>query len=191
MSVKNFIKVYPIIQHPSIISKCIRFFNKKSKDKKFEDGGLWTGENSKALTDKKVRDVQILSLSNFSESLSEVHWANLISHYILKGMTAYIKEFPDIRTAKIIEMQGLRYEKGGHYKFHVDDGPGMDRKFSSILILNNDYEGGELCFKIDGKEEIVKNTPGSLIIWPSSFMFPHMVKPLKKGVRYSIVSWMN
>ena len=95
-------------------------------------------------------------------------------------MTAYIKEFPDIRTAKIIEMQGLRYEKGGHYKFHVDDGPGMDRKFSSILILNNDYEGGELCFKIDGKEEIVKNTPGSLIIWPSSFMFPHMVKPLKK-----------
>ena len=88
-------------------------------------------------------------------------------------------------------MQGLRYEKGGHYKFHVDDGPGMDRKFSSILILNNDYEGGELCFNKDGREQIVKNTPGSLVIWPSSFMFPHMVKPLKKGVRYSIVSWMN
>lgn len=189
MSVKNFIKVYPIIQHPSIISKCIRFFNKKSKDKKFQDGGLWTGKGVR--TDKEIRNVQTFELNSFSESVSEVHWANIISHYILKGMTAYIKEFPDIRTAKIIEMQGLRYEKGGHYKFHVDDGPGMDRKFSSILILNNDYEGGELCFKIDGKEEIVKNTPGSLIIWPSSFMFPHMVKPLKKGVRYSIVSWMN
>jgi hypothetical protein len=86
MSIKNFVKVYQVIQEPSIISKCIRFFNKKSKDKKFEDGGLWTGENSKALTDKKVRDVQILSLSNLSESLSEVHWANLISYYILKGM---------------------------------------------------------------------------------------------------------
>lgn len=189
MSLKKFIKVYPIIQDPKIISKCIRFLSKKSKDKKYISGSLWSGKRS--YEDKEVRDVEILPLSNFSQSLSEVHWANFLGHFILEGMRRYATEFPDVRSATIIEIQGLRYEKGGHYKFHVDDGPGMNRKYSSILILNNDYEGGELCFKIDGKEEIIKNIPGSLIIWPSNFMFPHMVKPIKKGVRYSIVSWMN
>jgi predicted 2-oxoglutarate/Fe(II)-dependent dioxygenase YbiX len=58
-------------------------------------------------------------------------------------------------------------------------------------MLNNDYEGGELCFKLEDKELKITNKPGHLIVWPSSFMFPHKVQPIKKGVRYSIVSWMN
>tara|TARA_E500000318_G_scaffold69095_1_gene63989 strand:- start:399 stop:968 length:570 start_codon:yes stop_codon:yes gene_type:complete len=189
MSLKNYIKVYQIIEDPKIVSKCIRFLSKKSKDSKYLAGSLWNGKGS--YEDKKVRDVEILPLSNFSESLTTVHWANFLSYFILQGMKKYSTEFPDIRSATINEIQGLRYEKGGHYKFHVDDGPGMNRKYSSILILNNDYEGGELCFKIDDKEETIKNVPGSLVVWPSNFMFPHMVKPIKKGVRYSIVSWMS
>ena len=66
-------------------------------------------------------------MSNMSKSLSEVLWANFISHYILSGMKAYCHEFPDVKQATIIDLQALRYKKGGHYKFHVDDGPGMNR----------------------------------------------------------------
>jgi len=189
MSLKKFVKVYQAIKNPIIISNCIKFLNKTFSQEKFIDGGLWSGKGT--YEDKKVRDVKILQMSNMSKSLSEVHWANFISHYILSGMKAYCHEFPDVKQATIIDLQALRYKKGGHYKFHVDDGPGMNRKYSAILILNNDYEGGELCFNLDGKEEIIKNTPGSLVVWPSNFMFPHMVKPITKGVRYSIVSWMN
>ena len=29
-----------------------------------------------------------------------------------------------------------------------------------------------------------------LIIFPSIFLYPHLVKPVKKGTRYSFVSWV-
>jgi predicted 2-oxoglutarate/Fe(II)-dependent dioxygenase YbiX len=52
-------------------------------------------------------------------------------------------------------------------------------------------KGGELSFKTlaDDKETIFKPIPGSLIIWPSNFLYPHCVKPVTKGTRYSIVAW--
>ena len=67
----------------------------------------------------------------------------------------------------------------------------MNRKYSSILMLNNDYEGGTLCFNVDDEIVEMETKPGNLVIWPSNFMFPHSVKPLTKGVRYSVVSWMQ
>ena len=187
MSLKDYIRVYPLIKDPIILSKLIRFLNKAYSTNMFEQGGLGKVNHQ----DKKIRDVNILGLTNLSDSLSIVHWANFLGHFVLQGAKKYINEFPRIAQATIFDMQALRYGLGGHYDFHVDDGPGFNRKLSSILILNNDYEGGELCFEIDGKIEKIKNTPGNIIIWPSNFMFPHAVQPLKKGTRYSIVSWMN
>ena len=46
MSIENFIKVYPVIKDPRIISKCIRFLSKKFKDKRFQDGALWAGDKT-------------------------------------------------------------------------------------------------------------------------------------------------
>ena len=62
---------------------------------------------------------------------------------------------------------------------------------SSILFLNNDYEGGELSFKntFNDDEISIKPTPGTLLVWPSNILFPHAVKPVKKGIRYTIVAW--
>lgn len=189
MSLRKYIKEYQAIPNPTIISKFIRYLNKTFDEKKFVKGGLWNGK--KAYQDKTVREVDILELNSQSSSLSNVHWCNFISHLIIKQMKNYISEFPDIRQATVFDIQGLRYGLGGHYKFHVDDGPGMMRKYSSILMLNNDYAGGELQFQIDDKIETIKCEPGKLVIWPSNFMYPHAVTPLTKGVRYSIVAWMN
>jgi predicted 2-oxoglutarate/Fe(II)-dependent dioxygenase YbiX len=39
-------------------------------------------------------------------------------------------------------------------------------------------------------EEIKINPiPGSLVIWPSNFLFPHKVNPLKFGKRFTVVAW--
>jgi predicted 2-oxoglutarate/Fe(II)-dependent dioxygenase YbiX len=35
----------------------------------------------------------------------------------------------------------------------------------------------------------IKFKAGDLIIFPSIFLYPHLVKPVKKGTRYSFVSW--
>jgi predicted 2-oxoglutarate/Fe(II)-dependent dioxygenase YbiX len=37
----------------------------------------------------------------------------------------------------------------------------------------------------------IKNQPssGDILLFPSNFMFPHEVKEITKGIRYSFVSW--
>ena len=66
------------------------------------------------------------------------------------------------------------------------------RFISFILLLNNDYEGGEICFTDpdhQSNEKEIKVQPGRLIMWPSNFLYPHKVKPVIKGTRYSVVGW--
>jgi hypothetical protein len=57
---------------------------------------------------------------------------------------------------------------------------------SIIGVLNDDYTGGDLIMFNDYK---IKLKAGDLIIFPSLFMYPHLIKPIKKGTRYSFVSW--
>jgi predicted 2-oxoglutarate/Fe(II)-dependent dioxygenase YbiX len=60
---------------------------------------------------------------------------------------------------------------------------------SIITLLNEDYKGGEFCFKLDGKEVEYKLKTGECLIWPSLFMYPHYVKPVTEGTRQSFVVW--
>jgi len=57
---------------------------------------------------------------------------------------------------------------------------------SIVGVLNDDYKGGEFIM-FDNYE--IKFKAGDLIIFPSIFLYPHLVKPVKKGIRYSFVSW--
>jgi predicted 2-oxoglutarate/Fe(II)-dependent dioxygenase YbiX len=58
----------------------------------------------------------------------------------------------------------------------------------SILgALNDDYEGGELVF---WESEKIELKAGSIMIFPSNFMYPHRVDTVTKGTRYSYVSWV-
>jgi len=58
---------------------------------------------------------------------------------------------------------------------------------SVLGILNDDYKGGEF---IMFQDEEIKFKKGDLLIFPSIFLFPHKVEPVKKGTRYSFISWV-
>ena len=84
------------------------------------------------------------------------------------------------------------YNKNDHYDWHIDRRPvhqGEDeKKLSFSLILNENYEGGELEFK-DSKENISLNlNKGDMVIFPS--FLEHRVKPVLNGTRISLVGWM-
>ena len=55
---------------------------------------------------------------------------------------------------------------------------------SMSLILNDDYEGGDLILYGAGK---VKQEIGSMVFFPSFLL--HEVMPVTKGTRYSLVMW--
>jgi predicted 2-oxoglutarate/Fe(II)-dependent dioxygenase YbiX len=57
---------------------------------------------------------------------------------------------------------------------------------SVLGLLNDDFEGGEF-FMIDKQREFSK---GDILIFPSNFIYPHVVKPVTKGIRYSFISWI-
>ena len=104
--------------------------------------------------------------------------------------------------------QFTKYKKNQHYGWHCDSWetsyqePGTykdkTRKLSSILILSDpkDYSGGDLEFDFRNVDPAKKRntkicteirSKGSIVIFPS-FVW-HRVKPVKKGIRYSLVNW--
>ena len=58
---------------------------------------------------------------------------------------------------------------------------------SVVCALNEDYMGGEF---IMFQDEVIELKTGDLMIFPSSFLYPHKVNKVSTGVRYSFVSWV-
>jgi PKHD-type hydroxylase len=73
----------------------------------------------------------------------------------------------------------------------MDLGTGIfaGRKLSLVTFLTppEDYEGGDLCF-MDGGQPL-RLPQGATVIFPSYLM--HKVKPLTRGNRSTMVSWVH
>lgn len=82
----------------------------------------------------------------------------------------------------------LRYEKGGYLPAHQDHGV-SSRVLSSVMYLNSDYEGGEMIFPNSGVS--IKPEAGSIIYFPSNFLYVHEVAEIKEGTRYSMPHWYH
>lgn len=189
MLLKKYISVYENFLNKKQLDKFLRF----SKTREFIRGSV----GFEGATNKNIRDVGLLSLSPQKKSYSEVHWANVLKSLLLYFFNDYVIK-QDLtqgygRITNISQCDILKYGVSNHYKFHVDEAKGMNRFLSAIVFVNDDYEGGELVFRsrVDNAEEIVEKKAGSIVIWPSNFLFPHAVKPVTKGERYTVVSWAN
>ena len=58
--------------------------------------------------------------------------------------------------------------------------------YTGVSLLNDNYQGGEFIMFDDYE---IKFKAGDLLIFPSVFLYPHLVKPVTKGIRYAFVSW--
>jgi 2OG-Fe(II) oxygenase superfamily len=59
---------------------------------------------------------------------------------------------------------------------------------SGSIKLNDDYEGGELAFPLQGvtNENI---SVGNVLVWPSLVTHPHETRQLRSGVKYALTIW--
>jgi len=87
-----------------------------------------------------------------------------------------------------------RYDEETEMRFHCDHISSLftgERRGIPVLsvvgVLNDDYEGGEFIMWRDTKIEL---PAGSIMIFPSNFLYPHEVTRVTKGSRYSYVSWV-
>lgn len=186
MEIKDCIKIYDNALPTNILSNLIRYANAEQSF-----GAATVGANN--IINKDVRDVGALTLSAHSPSMTNVHWHNFLYNFFCKAILKYDKDLNlfEASCLKIRAINLLKYEKSGHYGWHVDHFYENPRSLSCIFLLNNDYKGGQLCFKNvsdDGVQEIEVKA-NRVIIWPSNFLFPHKVKPVTEGRRYSVVAW--
>jgi predicted 2-oxoglutarate/Fe(II)-dependent dioxygenase YbiX len=108
-------------------------------------------------------------------------------------MLLYKAKFPLMESNKINQIDLLKYDVGGKYEIHTDHFSTSPRHLSIIINLNDDYEGGDLVFTDQQEKEVkrLKLGKGSIVFFPSNFMYPHGIQPITKGTRYSIVAWLQ
>tara|TARA_R110000737_G_scaffold61939_1_gene89317 strand:+ start:422 stop:1048 length:627 start_codon:yes stop_codon:yes gene_type:complete len=155
------------------------------------DTAKFGGRDGKGLIDPSVRK-------------TDVHFANedwiynLIEPYMVQANKNANWNF-DISGVESYQIGRYESSVSGHYDWHQDslgtwnsihnkpNRPnlhGKARKISMSLILNDDYEGGEL--EIFGQPKDYYGQ-GSIIFFPSWML--HRVTPVTKGIRYSLVMW--
>jgi len=157
--------------------------------------------NKKELKDlKKIRDSSVVWMNDrwiYKEIHPYVNQANLDAGWNFNWDWSESCQF-------------TKYKPGQYYDWHCDSwerpykekGPtqGKIRKLSVTVSLSDekDYEGGELEFdfrQYDPDKHKKRRTDvckhilpkGSIVVFPS-FVW-HRVKPVKKGIRYSLVLW--
>ena len=168
MEIKDFIHVQDEVLPLKLLSNLIRYVNTIN----FEKASIGKGE-----VDFNTRRTYTKPLCNMSNSMTEVHWNNLLLHIFRNSLINYGKTIKaiDFSWERIIDISVLKYEQSGFYTWHVDHFASVPRTMSCILLLNNDYEGGNLCFRNpDGSGETqIEVRPNRMIVWPSNFLFPH------------------
>jgi PKHD-type hydroxylase len=90
--------------------------------------------------------------------------------------------------------QYTEYDKGSHYNWHTDSEIEFStqppvRKISMSILLSDpkEFVGGELEFIQEGKPMKLKK--GEAVFFAS--FIRHRVKPVKKGIRKSLVMWFG
>ena len=176
-------------------------YGKQLQDQMAVTGGYG---DPKKLTQKQLKDLK-------KKRDSDIVWLN--DRWIYKEVQPYVHQANadagwNFQWDFSESMQFTKYNKGQFYHWHCDswdkvyDNPntkkhGKQRKLSVTVSLSDpkDYKGGELELKSvntnTGKmttmlcKEILPR--GSIVVFPSHIW--HRVKPVTKGIRYSLVMW--
>jgi|TARA_Y100000289_G_C3897639_1_gene137411 hypothetical protein len=115
----------------------------------------------------------------------------IVAHAIEKMINLYhsytdkFKMFHSMRKSNLLyshKIRLMKYETGAKIHPHSDHDPYVYG--SCTFNLNEDYEGGDFVF-FRGKKKI-KLKQGDALIFPADHYWVHEVKPINKGVRYSV-----
>jgi hypothetical protein len=102
--------------------------------------------------------------------------------------------FPDVADFETPENQGRTMVHHSDYQQELADYPGEKFAVTAVLYLNDDYEGGEINFRLTGPndhlnvvEEIVyKPVAGDMLFFPSTPPYYHGVLNVKKNPKYIV-----
>ena len=146
----------------------------------WEPGHLTAGRYAKA----SKNNWQLVREGAVFEQLSQLLIAGVHQHPLVKA------------AALPLQVHSVLFSRTGEnegYGRHVDNAymPGGRSDLSFTLFLSDptSYDGGELVIERPNGEEAIKLPAGHAIFYPSSSL--HRVEPVRRGVRYAAVGWLQ
>ncbi len=126
-----------------------------------------------------------------SKAYTQIHYLIDIEKTVLNNVLEVYREFREeghkleISTNSQPIHRFIRYEKDADMKTHFDSLKG-DRVISLIVYLNDDYEGGEVCYPKQGLS--LKMKKGDILIHPAIFTHPHRSEKITEGEKFICLS---
>jgi len=186
MNVKDYVKIYDDFLDKKLCKKVVKQLNKTD----WTTHTFYTPSTNQFISHEKELSV------GYGQEIPET---KIIQDKIWFAIQQYIQKDCDYMSEWFSSWNGYtqirynRYDVDTRMKLHCDhihsmfDGTRKGVPVLSILgCLNDDYEGGDLIF---WEQEKIELKAGQIMIFPSTFMYPHKVTEVTKGIRYSYVSW--
>jgi Rps23 Pro-64 3,4-dihydroxylase Tpa1-like proline 4-hydroxylase len=182
--VKNYIKIFENIISDEL---CDRILSEYANSDQWSDSKIADGLH------KNIRNCKIINISfddiiNQNQNIRKKIDDDIYSE-VSKIISLLNKEYIQLKATQDSGYDLLKYEEDGFYTQHTDSFKEMNRAISCSLCLNDDYDGGEFAFFDRTLKYKLKK--GSVITFPSNFMYPHEILPVTKGTRYSIITWFT
>ena len=115
--------------------------------------------------------------------------ADDITHRQLQAVKDYTRRFSMGELRYWEATNYVKYGPGQHFQEHHDHGYSYNCVVSLVGFPNDDYEGGELYFRLQNLT--IQPKAGDLYVFPSNFMYPHRAMPVKSGTKYSMVTMLD
>ena len=158
----------------------------------YQNSSEWLDTHTGSGMNKNIRNCMEISISKDNIINQNFDVRKNLDNVVFESVRKVISNYNDIVPTFRIDIdtgyQLLRYKEGEFYTQHTDSFKEQQRSLSCSLQLNENYVGGE--FALFDREIMIRTKPGSAIVFPSNFMYPHEIMPVIKGTRYSIITWL-
>ena len=183
-NLEDYIKIFENIIPNNLCDKILsEYLNSDEWCDSFTKGGL----------NKNIRNCKVINISNQDTINKNINLRkeidNEVYSIVSKVFLKLNEEYKHISVSQDSGYDLLKYEEGGFYTQHTDNYTDSPRTISCSICLNDDYDGGEFAFF--GRKLKYNLKKGSIITFPSNFMYPHEIMPVTKGTRYSIITWFR
>jgi len=191
----SFYNEYPFLIFENVLdeNKCENIINSLKKDETYK---------AKLISKGLDEDIRKTILHKPTDEIRKIF------ERVINEKKEEIEKFFGVSLLSGTDIQILEYKDGGFYKRHADNASEIykdgklvgykviapERKITTLLFLNDDFEGGEIEFSHlrynDGSRVIFKPKAGQMIVFPSHGLFAHEVKKVN-GNRFAIVKWWS
>jgi len=180
---EDFIKVYDNIVTTELCNKILN---------EYTSGDHWNATMvGEGIVNSNIRNCSVVQISDpqvIDKNFEIRKFIDVELHQqLLEVVKRYSEEFPDFCPSIDTGYDLLRYESGQFYTQHTDSFLQQQRSISCSVCINDNYSGGEFAFF--DRELVIKAGQGSVIVFPSNFMYPHEIMPVTEGTRYSVITW--